>query len=362
MQKIKAAVCHAFGEPLAIEEILLAPPAQGEIEVTLDAVAICHSDISYADGAWGGTLPAVYGHEAAGRITALGGRVRGLSEGDPVVVTLIRSCQSCASCASGQPTQCETPVDGDSHPLRTADGGPLHQAMACGAFAEKVVVSQSQVVKLPEGIAMDRASLLACGVITGVGAVVNAARLRAGQNVVVIGAGGVGLNAIQGARIAGAARIIAVDMSEDKLAMARDFGATDGILTTEPSPWRAVRKITQGRMADAVIVSVGAIQAYETAPRYLGRGGKVVMAGMPHSGAKASYEPVILAAVAQGMVGTKMGDVVIQRDIPWMVDLYEQGRLKLDELISGRWKLEEINDAIADTKTGLAGRNVILFD
>ncbi len=361
MQTIKAAICHEFGQPMSVEDIHLRTPERGEVEVTLEAVAICHSDISYAEGAWGGTLPAVYGHEAAGRVTALGDGVRGLNIGDPVVVTLIRSCGECVPCASGDPVLCATPYDGDKGPISTLEGGVLHQAMACGAFAEKVVVDHSQVVKLPDGIPMDAASLLACGVITGVGAVVNSARLRPGQNALVIGAGGVGLNAIQGARIAGAAKIIAVDMTEDKLDAAMEFGATHGILATGDAPWRQVRKLTGGRMADAVFVTVGAIAAYETAPRYLARGGKVIMVGMPHSGEKASYEPVMMAAVSQGMTGTKMGDVVIARDIPWMVDLYQQGRLKLDELVSGHWRLDQINEAIADTKAGHARRNVIMF-
>jgi Zn-dependent alcohol dehydrogenase len=234
--------------------------------------------------------------------------------------------------------------------------------MACGAFAEKVVVDQRQIVKIPDTMAKDVASLISCGVITGVGAAVNAAGLRPGQDVVVIGAGGVGLNAIQGARIAGARRIVAVDMSEEKLEVAKEFGATHGVLGSQASPWRAAYKALGGKGADAVLVTVGAIPAYDQAVRYLGRGGKAVMIGMPHSGQKAEYEPVVMAAIGQGMVGSKMGDVVIQRDIPWMIDLYDQGRLKLDELISGRWRLDQINEAIADTKTGSARRNVILFN
>jgi len=361
MQIIKAAVCREFGAPLEIETVLLAAPDMGEVEITLDAVAICHSDISYAEGAWGGQLPAVYGHEAAGVISATGAGVTGFSVGDSVVVTLIRSCGSCPSCAGGKPTICETPYNGLDGPLKTEDGGPLDQAMACGAFAEKVVVDQRQIVKIPETLGKDVAALISCGVITGVGAVVNAAQLRPGQDVVVIGAGGVGLNAIQGARIAGARRIVAVDMSEEKLEIAKEFGATHGVLATQERPWRASYKALGGRGADAVLVTVGAIPAYEQATRYLTRGGKVIIIGMPHSGATASYEPVMLAAVGQGLIGSKMGDVVIQRDIPWMIDLYQQGRLKLDELISGRWNLEQINEAIADTKTGSAKRNVILF-
>ena len=189
---------------------------------------------------------------------------------------------------------------------------------------------------------------------------VNAGHLRPGEDVVVIGAGGVGLNAIQGAHLAGARRIVAVDMSAQKLEAARDFGATDGVLATEPEPWKAVHHIL-GKGADLVAVTVGAIHAYDAAPRYLGWGGRMVMIGMPHSGAMAQYEPVVLSYMSQQMVGSKMGDVVISRDIPWMADLYAQGRLKLDALISGRWTLEQINEAIADTKTGAARRNVILF-
>ncbi|WP_037293800.1 zinc-binding dehydrogenase [Roseobacter sp. CCS2] len=359
MRHIKAAVCREFGAPLTIETVTLAAPDIGEVEVTLKACAICHSDISYMDGAWGGILPAVYGHEAAGHITAVGDGVRGVTVGDPVVVTLIRACGTCPSCAGGSPVACES--DMASGPIKGKNGEAMHQAMHTGGFAERVVVDQSQVVKLSDRISMEAASLLACGVITGVGAVVNAAHLRAGQDVVVIGAGGVGLNAIQGARIAGARRIIAVDMSEEKLAIAKEFGATDGVLTTAEKPWRLAKK-AMGRGADAVFVTVGAIPAYDMAPQYLANGGKVIMVGMPHSGARSSYEPVMLAATGQGMVGSKMGDVVIARDIPWMVDLYEQGRLKLDELISGRWSLDQINEAIADTKTGSAKRNVIVFD
>ena len=356
MQTIKAAVCREFGKPLVIEDIQLAAPSAGEVEVTLDACAICHSDITYADGAWGGTLPAVYGHEAAGEVTAVGTGVTGLKLGDKVVVTLIRACGQCPSCSQGKPVICSTGRENNG-PLSDANGEPLEQAMNSGAFAEKVVVDQSQIVVLPDDMPLDAASLLACGVITGVGAVVNSANLRAGQDVVVIGAGGVGLNAIQGAAIAGARRIVAVDMSEE---IAKSFGATDGVLATADQPWKAAKE-AMGRGADAVIITVGAIPAYNDAPRYLAAGGNIIMVGMPHSGAVAEYEPVNFAAIGQGMIGSKMGDAVIKRDIPWMVDMYQQGRLKLDELISGRWSLDQINEAIADTKTGSAKRNVIMF-
>ena len=345
MVKIKAAVCHEFGAPLKIETIDLREPITGEVEVTLGAVAVCHSDISFADGDWGGDLPAVYGHEAAGFISKIGDAVKGFEIGDRVVVTLIKSCGN----SNAGP------------PILSLKGKTIQQVMNCGAFAEKVVVDQSQIVKLNTDLNLATASLLACGVITGIGAVVNAAKLRPGQDVVVIGAGGVGLNAIQGARIAGARRIVAVDTNDDKLAIAKEFGATDGVLATEKSPWRIAKSLV-GRGADIVFVTVGNSSVYDIAPRYLGYGGKVVMVGMPKTGDKSVYEPVMMAAVSQGMIGSKMGDVIIKRDIPWIVDLYEQGRLKLDELVSKTWTLDQINEAIADTKLGSAKRNVIVFE
>lgn len=360
MTLINAAVCHAFGDPLTIEKVDLRAPGPREVEVTVGAVAVCHSDIAYAAGYWGGSLPAVYGHEAAGTVTATGEGVTAVKTGDRVVVTLIRACGECAPCCSGKPTGCAVPYDGDHGPLKTADGGKLHQAMASGAFAEKVVVDTSQVAVIPGSVPVDAASLLACGVITGVGAVVNSAALRPGQDAVIIGAGGVGLNAIQGARIAGARRIVAVDILPEKLDIAMEFGATHGVLATGDAPWEDAHTAL-GKGADAVFVTVGAAPAFDAAISYLGPGGRVIIVGMPPVGATSTYEPVNFAYYGHGITGSSMGDTVIRRDIPWLVDMYLQGRLKLDELISRRWSLFEINEAIADTKSGAARRNVIVF-
>lgn len=362
MQSIKAAVCHAFNAPLVIEDVLLDAPAAGQVEVEIDAVAICHSDISYQQGGFGGHLPAVYGHEAAGRITAIGtGVAAEYAVGDSVCVTLVRSCGHCPSCYSGHLSTCETPRDNTMGPLKTKDGDAVLQAMSCGAFAEKVVVDQSQIVKIPADLGKDVASVISCGVITGVGASVLAANLRVGQDVVVIGAGGVGLNAIQGARIAGARRIVAVDLMDEKLEIARAFGATDAVSAKAAKPWREVKAIL-GRGADAVLVTVGVAQVYDQAPRYLAPSGNVVMVGMPHGDQLTTFSPLNMADAGQGFIGSKMGNMVIKRDIPWIIDLYKQGRLKLDELISGRWRLDQINEAIADTLGGAAKRNVIIFD
>lgn len=359
MTRIRAAVCHEFGAPFCIEEVDLAAPTGTEVEVTLAACAVCHSDITYASGAWGGALPAIYGHEAAGHISALGSEVTGHAIGDPVLVTLIRSCGSCPTCAAARPSICMSAVR--STPITLPDGKAVFQAMDCGAFAEKVVVDRSQIARVPDTMPLDAACLLSCGVITGVGAVLNAGKVRAGEDVVVIGAGGVGLNAIQGAKIAGARRIVAIDMTEAKLDDAKAFGATDGILATEEKPWKHLQDRI-GRLADAVFVTVGAAAIYDTAPRYLAPGGRMVMVGMPPSGQMSSYSPDIIASLGQSLIGTKMGDTVLSRDIPWLSEMYLQGRLMLDELISGRWRLDQINEAFENTKSGQARRNIIVFD
>lgn len=361
MRAIKAAVTRAFNEEMTIEDITLCDPKAGEVQVDVAAVAICGSDISYLEGGFPCALPAVFGHEVAGRVSALGHGVKGLSVGDPVVVTLIRSCGSCPSCLDGHPAICEAPAGRDAAPIALPDGTPLWQGLDVAGFAEAVVVDQSQVLRIPDFVPMASASLLACGVITGVGSAVNVARIQAGETVAVIGAGGVGLNAIQGARIAGAGKIVAVDMSEEKLAMARDFGATDGVLASQPKPWNAVRALTGGRGVAAALISVGSGAVYDTAPRYLAPGGRMVMVGLPHASEKAGYSPLGMAYAGQSMLGSMMGDTVIGRDIPWLVEMYEQGRLKLDELVSGTWRLDEINAAVAATKSGKARRNVVLI-
>ncbi len=359
MTKIRAAVCRAFAEPLVIEELELAPPGAGEVEVTLKACAVCHSDISFADGAWGGKLPSVYGHEAAGVVSALGVGTSGIEVGDRVIVTLIKSCGACPSCGAGLPAICSGSPP--PSPLTDRNGEAVFRAMYCGAFADKTVVHQSQIAKIPGDMPFDVASLLSCGVITGVGAVVNSAKLKPGEDVVVIGAGGVGLNATQGARIAGAGRIVAVDLVADKLEDAKAFGATDGVLASDGDPAKAVHTLL-GKGADAVFVTVGITTVFNAAPDYLGPGGRVVLVGIPPSGETATYAPDIISSAGQSLIGSKMGDTVLGRDIPWLTGLYKQGRLKLDELISAHWSLDQINEAIADTKGGAARRNVIVFD
>lgn len=358
---MKAAVCRAFNVPLRIEELNLAPPGPDELEVAIAACAVCHSDVSYSDGIWGGVLPAVFGHEAAGTVVATGRDVTGFAPGDRVLVTLIRACGSCSACVEHDPTSCDHARDDFGTPLSDLGGVPVTRAMATGGFAERVVVHPSQCVSLPDDLPFETASLLACGVITGVGAVVNTARVRPGQSVAVIGAGGVGLNAIQGAAIAGANPIIALDLAEEKLATAHEFGATAGVLATDPVAMDRVRALTNGRGVDFAFVTVGAGRAFGDAYALLAPRGALVAVGMPPSGLNVPYEPATLAAMNHRIIGSRMGQTDPRRDIPRLIERWRDGRLKLEPLISGRYRLEEINDAFAATRSGLSRRNVIVF-
>jgi S-(hydroxymethyl)glutathione dehydrogenase / alcohol dehydrogenase len=360
--RTRAAVCREFGKPLVIEEVELAEPAAGEIRVKMAACAICHSDVFFMDGAWGGALPAVFGHEAAGVVEKTGPGVANVRVGDHVVVTLIRSCGHCPACAEGAPVFCETVFPLDVHsPIQSVAGEPFVHGLRTGAFANHVVVEASQAVAIPKEVPLESASLIACGVITGLGAVVNTAAVRAGSSVVVIGCGGVGLNSVQGAALAGCTPIIAVDLVEQKLAAARRFGATDTVDPNHVDVPDRVRTLTHGRGADYVFVTVGAKSAIEQAISLMKRNGSMVIVGMPASGVMTSFDPVSLAAGGQRIIGSKMGSSRIQIDVPKIVELYQQRRVKLDELISGRYPLAKINDAIDAVRRGSVLRNVIIF-
>ncbi|HXV36848.1 MAG TPA: Zn-dependent alcohol dehydrogenase [Myxococcota bacterium] len=361
---MKAAVCRKFGAPLEIEDVELAPPSRAEVKVRIHACAICHSDIHCVEGAWGGELPAIYGHEAAGIVEQVGEGVGAVKAGDPVVVTLVRSCYRCALCAQGLHACCEAefPLDAAS-PLRSArDGAAIDHGLRTAAFAEHALVHESQLVAIPRDVPLDRAALLACGVITGYGAVVNTAKVPAGASVAVIGTGGVGLNSVQAAAISGAHPIIAIDPSEPKRAAALRFGATHALDPTNAKLRREVKALTSGRGVDFAFVAVGAKQAADASYKLIARGGTVVLVGMPPLGVKSEFDVTLFASAAQRIVGSTMGGADIQTAIPTLVDLYRERRLKLDELISARYPLESINEAIASVQHGSALRNVIVFD
>lgn len=359
---MKAAVCYAFGEPLRITDVTLDAPQSGEVKVRLAATAICHSDVHLIRGQWSPDLPVLAGHEAAGVIESVGQNVTAVRAGDGVVVSLLRSCGTCFHCAKGNGHMCEGSfaLNKESR-VRDADGTAIRQGIYVGAFAEAVVVDQSQVVKLPDGMPFDRAALLGCGVITGMGAVTHRARVAPGESVLVIGAGGVGLNAIQGAALAGANPIVAVDRIASKLEAARGFGATHTINGATDDVRKIVKMLTNRRGVDHALVTVGSIEAVTLALTLVRNGGTVVVVGMADWRATAPIRIADLVWNEQRLIGCRMGGARLQEDIPRFVELYLTGRLKLDELISARYPLEAINEAIAAVETGEARRNVIVF-
>jgi S-(hydroxymethyl)glutathione dehydrogenase/alcohol dehydrogenase len=359
---MKAAVCYEFGKPLVIEDIQISPPQKGQVQVRLSATAICHSDIHVIRGELGGPPPMVAGHESAGYIAKVGEGVSAVKEGDAVVVSLITSCGKCYYCSRGQPHLCETKkaliLD---TPLRSKKGDKIANTFNTGTFAEYANVDQSQVVKIAPDLGMAQASLRACGVITGFGAAVNRAQVKAGSSAVVIGAGGVGLNAIQGAAFSGAYPLIAVDVLDNKLKAAREFGATHTVNSRETEPLEAVKQMTAGRGADYVFVTVGKVEAMKQGAAMAGKRGLTVLVGLPQFKDVLGLSPFELIGNEKFITGCYMGSTNLQMDVPKLAALYKGGKLKLDELISGRFPLEEINPAIEAVERGEALRNVIVF-
>lgn len=360
---MKAAVCYEFGKPLVIEDIELDPPQKGEVRVRMAATAICHSDIHALKGDWGGTVPVVAGHESAGIVEEVGEGVTLARPGDHVVVSLLRSCGRCFYCSTGSPHLCETEIALTTESrLRNQQGEAIRQGIKVAGFAEYAVVDQSQVIQVPKDVPLDSACLLACGLITGLGAVVNTAKVEPNSSVVVIGLGGVGLSAVQGAVLAGAYPIIALDLIESKLAVAQQFGATHAVQATHQEGVEgAVRELTGGRGADYVFVTVGSTAALTQAFGLIRRQGTIVIVGIPEASARFPLAVSQCVWSEQRILGSSMGSTRLRVDVPRLVRLYQEGRLKLDELISTRYPLEQINEAMAAVETGAVLRNVIVF-
>jgi S-(hydroxymethyl)glutathione dehydrogenase / alcohol dehydrogenase len=295
-------------------------------------------------------------------VEEIGADVTQAEPSDHVLVTLLRSCGDCHCCARGEPQLCETrlPLDLRS-PLTAGDGTAIRQGLRTAAFAEQVVVHASQIAVIPRAVSLESASLLSCGVITGVGAVLNTAAARPGSHVATIGTGGVGLNCVQGAALTGARTNIAIDLADNKLAAARTFAATHAINPRTADVRDEVRSLTGGRGADYVFVAAGSAAAIEQGVALVRRGGTLVVVGMTAEGVKIRLEALDIADNAIRILGSKMGGTRLRLDIPMLVDWYLQGRLKLDELISGRYPLEQINQALASAAGGAALRNVIVF-
>jgi Zn-dependent alcohol dehydrogenase len=358
---MKAAVCYEFGKPLVVEDLDIDKPHKGEVKVKLAATAICHSDIHFIAGDLKGKLPFVPGHESAGYVDEVGEGVTGVKKGDPVVMSLLRSCGQCLYCRTGRPNMCEAkwPLDSESR-LRNKKGEAVAHGIRVGSMAEYAMVDQSQLVKIPADVGMDKACLLACGVITGFGAVVNRAKVKPMSSAVIIGVGGVGLNSIQGAKFCGAYPIIAIDMLDSKLEAAKKFGATHVVNSSGgKDAVQAVKDMTGGRGADYVFITVGVTSAVRQGVSMLARAGMAVIVGLATDPLTSS--PMEYIDGEKILTGSFMGTTNLAVDIPKMVDLYKSGALKLDELVSGRYKLDQVNQAIDSVKKGQALRNVLVF-
>ena len=357
---MRAAVLKEFGQSFEMMELDQAPPGPGEVRVKLMACAICHSDIHFADGELGGALPMVLGHEASGEIVELGEGVEDLAVGDRVSVTLVRHCGACPCCHKGYLATCETHLRDANTPL-SLDGEPVTHGIKTAAFAEETVVHASQVVPVGDKISWEAAALLACGVITGYGAATHTAQIEEGSTVAVVGCGGVGLNAVQGAKACGAGQIIAVDLAEDRLEAAMAFGATDRVNASQDDAIRGVRGATGKRGADYVIITVGSETAINQSFRMAAPGGAIVLVGLPHAEAVTTFSPVIFSSLSQRVLGSVMGHLDIKTEIPKLVEKYESGELELDRLISKRFSFDEVNEAMDATRRGEGLRNIVMI-
>jgi len=361
---VKAAVCYEFGKPLTVEDVTLEPPQDGEVRVRVRATAICHSDIHCTNGDLPGPIPGIPGHETAGHVEAVGAGVTSVKAGDAVLVTTVTSgCGHCYYCTVGLRHLCERSQRQPFH-HRNKSGHPLApMAGPVAGLAEYTVVSERQLVVIPSDIPFDRAALLSCGVLTGYGAVFNRAQVKPLSSVVVVGAGGVGLNTIQAAALAGARPVIAVDIADAKLEMARKFGATHVLNSaSEQDPIKAVKQMTSGRGADYVFVTVGSSAAvrqgfFMSAPR-----GMTVIIGLMPVKETLSFSTFDFIGGERVLTGCGGGSPRLSIDVPRLVELYRAGCLRLDDLVTAHYRLEEVNAAMESMVRGNALRNVIMFD
>jgi len=363
---MKAAICYELNKPVVIEEVTLDPPGKGEVKIKMAATAICHSDIHAMKGEHGNIqLPAVAGHEICGYVEEVGEGVTYVKKGDKVIGSIIpEGCGQCYYCKVGLSSQCTT-----NRLFLYAKGKYVNKkgqrltqyAGAVAGFAEYATIPEVNLVKVPEDLPVDRACLLACGVISGFGAVLYRAKVQVNSSVAVVGCGGVGLNAIQGALYAGAYPIIGVDVRDNKLENAKVFGATHTVnAKTEKDPIKKVQEITYGRGADTVIVAVAGIEILRQGFMMSARDGTTCIIGHGWGEQMTAFTPLDFMG-GKKLTGSAMGAVRLRIDVARIIELYKAGRLKLDELISGDYPFDKINEALASSEKGDVIRNVIMF-
>ena len=359
---MKAAVLREINQPLSIDDVTIDNPAPHEVLVRTVAAGVCHSDLHFQNGSYTYPMPAVLGHESAGVVERVGSEVRYARPGDHVITCLSVFCGHCEYCSKGRPVLCskeETRRARADKPRLSKGGSPVWQFLDLSSYAEQMLVHENAIVKIDKDMPLDRAALIGCGVMTGAGAVMNTARIPAGSTVAVIGCGGVGLSAIQGARIAGASRIIAVDMVASKLELAKRMGATDGVNAKLGDPVAQVKELTGGGV-EYSFEAIGLKRTAEQAFEMLRNGGTATIIGMIPVGTKIELHGVDFL-YEKRIQGSSMGSNAFRVDMPRFVELYKQGRLNLDDLISKRIRLEGVNDAFEDLKKGEVARSVIEF-
>lgn len=371
--KTRAAVLHQMGtpapyaesQPLKIETLDLDPPGEGEILVKIEAAGLCHSDLSVINGSRPRATPIALGHEAAGVVVEAGRGVSDLTPGDHVVFVFVPSCGHCEPCASGRPALCEPAAAANAAGTLVSgarrlhlNGQEVHHHMGLAAFAEHAVVSRRSVVPVDKSLQFETAALFGCAVITGVGAVVNTSRVPPGSTVAVVGLGGVGLNALLGARLAGARRVVAVDLHNDKLARAKQLGASDTFNASDPNCVDSIRAATGGGV-DYAFEMAGSVPALELAWNITRRGGETVTSGLPHPDERLSLPPVTLVAEERTLRGSYLGSCVPVRDIPHYVELYLAGQLPVDALMGETVTFDGLNAAFDKLATGHAMRMVL---
>jgi S-(hydroxymethyl)glutathione dehydrogenase/alcohol dehydrogenase len=360
---MRATVLHAVGEPTVVEDIKLKDLGAGDVRVRLAASGVCHSDLSIMDGGMPAMLPCSLGHEGAGIVTEVGPEVTTVKEGARVVLTWNVACRSCFHCLRGEPYLCPTGLGyAYDAPYAEGDKGPVWQSLGAGTLAEETVVPASAVIEIDPGLPLDLASLLGCGVATGIGAAVRTAGVKVGETVVVIGCGGVGLAAIQGARLAGASRIIAADRVASQLNAAKRNGATDVVDTSSTDLPAAVRELTDGIGADHALEVVGLPETILAAYSSARRGGVVTLVGAGRYDEFVTFPALSLMADAKQVRGSVYGQTDAARDIPVMATLAVNGQLDLQALVTERIRLDEVNAAFASMAAGNGARRVVVFD
>ncbi len=361
---MKAAVCKAINQPLEIEDIQHGNPGPREVLVRTAATGVCHSDLHFWNGSYPYPMPTVLGHESAGVVEAVGSMVSYVQPGDHVISCISAFCGHCEYCLTGAMALCESPElqrapDGPAR-LSRNDGEAIAQFLNLSSFAEYMLVHEHAIAKINPEMPLDRAALIGCSITTGVGAVIHTAAVEPGASVAVIGCGGIGLAAVNGAAIAGAGRIIAIDKMPNKLQLATRFGATDLVNADEADPVEAVRELTGGGVHYA-FEAIGLAKAAQQAFKMVRRGGTATVIGMIPVGQMVEiHGPELLAE--KKLQGCRMGSNRFRVDMPRFVDFYLQGKLHLDDMISNRIRLEDINAAFTQLESGAVARNIIVFD